>query len=117
MRPGGSFYDAVYRVARKIPEGRVTTYGRIAAAVGSPRASRAVGYALFNLPTGSDVPWHRVINRLGEISNRSHIGRPDLQRRLLEDEGVTFSEAGRVNLKAFVWEPPPDLEDDAFSRL
>lgn len=105
MARGPSFYDAVYEVVRQVPRGKVTTYGRVAAALGSPRASRAVGYALFNLPPGSDVPWQRVLNREGRISLKGHVGRPHLQQRLLEEEGVTFEDE-RVDLKRYVWDGP-----------
>lgn len=101
-----SFYDAVYDLVREIPRGRVSTYGRIASALGSPRASRAVGYALFNLPPGSDVPWQRVINAQGLISSRGQIDRAELQQRLLEREGIAFDADGRVDLKRFAWIGP-----------
>ena len=101
-----SFYDAVYSLVREIPVGRICTYGRIAAALGSPRAARAVGYALFHLPEGSDVPWQRVVNAKGEISPRSQPGR---QRSLLESEGVEFSDAGTISVQRFLWDMPEML--------
>lgn len=101
-----SFYDVVYTVVRQIPPGRVSTYGRIATLVGSPRASRAVGYALFFLPEGSDVPWQRVLNREGGISFRGDGVRVKLQRALLEGEGIEFSTEERVDLHRFGWGGP-----------
>lgn len=102
--PSIGFYEAVYRLVRDIPEGRVMTYGQIATILGAPRAARAVGYAM-RASGGKDVPWQRVINRHGAISARGDVERPLLQRRLLEDEGVVFNEDDRCDLKKFVWEP------------
>ncbi len=98
-----SFSDRVYRVVRRVPYGRVSTYGDIAALLGTPRGARGVGHALSTLPQGSDVPWWRVLNRSGEISMRgmgAHI-----QRVTLEQEGVRFTRGGRVELRAFRWMP------------
>jgi methylated-DNA-protein-cysteine methyltransferase-like protein len=80
------------------------TYGQIASMAGSPRASRAVGYALRAIPEGVDIPWHRVVNTRGEISPRRTLQGDDdriLQRVLLESEGVVFGPSGRVDLKVF----------------
>ncbi len=99
-----TFYDEVYRATRLIPSGRVTTYGTIAAMLGRPMASRAVGYALRALPEGSEVPWHRVINAQGRISLKArHPHETDLQRDLLEAEGVVFDADDRVDLRRFGW--------------
>ena len=100
------FYEAAWAVARQVPRGKVVTYGQIATWLGSPRAARAVGYAMFNVP-GDDVPWHRVINARGEISVGGALHRPELQRTLLEAEGVRFDVAGRVDLKRYLWRGPP----------
>jgi methylated-DNA-protein-cysteine methyltransferase-like protein len=105
-----SFYDAVYRVVRLIPPGRVATYGQIAAILGSPRAARAVGYALFNLretPEHADVPWQRVINAQGGISSRGDVVRAELQMRLLRAEGVVLRADDTVDLVEYRWEGPP----------
>lgn len=91
----------IYDVVRRIPPGRVATYGQIAALAGMRGHARQVGYALHDLPAGSDVPWHRVINARGEISKRSS-GRTD-QRDRLESEGVDFGLTGRVELDRFRW--------------
>lgn len=92
-------------MVRQIPEGRVATYGQIARLCGFPRHARQVGYALAALPQGSDVPWHRVINGRGEISERRMPGADEYQRILLQDEGVEFGLHGRVNLKKYQWRP------------
>jgi methylated-DNA-protein-cysteine methyltransferase-like protein len=92
---------AIYAAVRRIPRGRVATYGDVAAAAGLEGHARQVGYALHDLPSGSNVPWHRVINAKGEISVRSAGDSHELQRLLLEAEGVEFDLAGRVDLKRF----------------
>ena len=101
------FARAVYAVVREIPRGRVVTYGQVAAFLGHPRAARAVGTALAHLPKplARIVPWQRVINASGRISIRGDVLRPDLQRQLLELEGVLFR-GGRVDLKRFRWSGP-----------
>jgi methylated-DNA-protein-cysteine methyltransferase related protein len=92
---------SIYAAVRRIPRGRVATYGDVAAAAGLEGHARQVGYALHDLPPGSNVPWHRVINAKGEISPRSAGDSHELQRLLLEAEGVEFDLAGRVDLKKF----------------
>lgn len=93
---------------REIPRGKVVTYGQVAAILGHPRAARAVGTALRMLPRilANEVPWQRVINASGRISARGDILRPELQRRLLEKEGIEFSRGGAVDLKRFLWKGP-----------
>ena len=99
-----NFYERVYALVRQIPPGTVVTYGQVAALLGTPRAARAVGYALRFLPAGTDVPWHRVINHRGQISLRTPIESPLLQRVLLEEEGVVFDAEGRVELSIYCWQ-------------
>ncbi|UCG89378.1 MAG: MGMT family protein [Gemmatimonadota bacterium] len=98
----------MYAVVRRIPEGRVATYGQVAALAGFPGHARQVGYALNSLPDDSDVPWHRVINAKGEVSIRSQPGYCQLQRALLAAEGVSFDSAGRLALERFAWRPSDD---------
>jgi len=81
----------------------VATYGQIAELAGLEGHARQVGYALHNLPGGSDVPWHRVINAKGEISPRSAGDSHELQRMLLEAEGVEIDLRGRIDLKVYRW--------------
>lgn len=100
----------IYEIVRRIPRGRVATYGQVAALAGYGGHARQVGYALHDLPDGSDVPWQRVINARGEVSPRSGAPgeagfREGWQRHLLEEEGVRFDERGRVDLGRFRWEP------------
>lgn len=101
-------YAAVYKAVKKIPRGRVATYGQIAALAGMPRAARQVGYALRATPDNVKIPWHRVVNAQGRVSMRLkdwQSGGDDLQKILLEAEGVEFDETGKMNLKRYRWEP------------
>jgi len=98
-----NFYEAVYRVVVLIPRGRVMTYGQIATILGAPRAARAVGYAMRACP--ENIPWQRVINGKGQISARSQVERPVLQKMLLESEGIRFDKTGTCNLERLIWEP------------
>jgi methylated-DNA-protein-cysteine methyltransferase-like protein len=97
-------YRRVYAVVRRIPRGRVATYGQVAALAGLRGHARQVGYALHALGV-TTVPWHRVINSRGEVSPRSAPGWDEIQRELLEDEGVYFDARGRVDLASKVWRP------------
>ena len=97
-----SRWKKFYRVVRKVPRGRVASYGQIAELAGLDGHARQVGYALHALPADSGVPWHRVVNAKGEISPRSAGDSHELQRMLLEAEGVTFDERGRVERRYFI---------------
>lgn len=96
-------YASIWSVVKKIPRGRVATYGQVATLAGLDGHARQVGYALHNLPDSSRVPWHRVINAKGEISPRTTSDSHELQRLLLEAEGVEFTLDGRVDLRKFRW--------------
>jgi methylated-DNA-protein-cysteine methyltransferase related protein len=98
-------YVAIYAAVGSIPAGRVATYGQIAALAGLPNHARQVGYALHALSPGDPVPWHRVVNAKGEISQRSSGGGAceDRQRLLLQDEDIPVDARGRVDLKRFRW--------------
>ena len=98
-------YERIYSVVRRIPRGRVATYGQVAALAGLGGHARQVGYALSALPEGARVPWHRVINARGEVSPRSEPGGDDSQRRRLEEEGLCFDPRGRVALGRYQWRP------------
>jgi methylated-DNA-protein-cysteine methyltransferase-like protein len=100
-----STYPLYYDAVRRIPPGRVATYGQVAAEAGLPGRARQVGYAMAALPNGSDVPWHRVVNAKGEISRRSGgAAFEQIQRGLLEAEGVRFNAHGRVDLDECRWD-------------
>jgi methylated-DNA-protein-cysteine methyltransferase-like protein len=94
----------IWAVVRRVPRGRVATYGQIATIAGLDGHARQVGYALAALPQGSDVPWHRIVNSFGEISARSGGDSHELQRLLLEAEGVEFDSKGRIDLRRYRWE-------------
>ena len=101
-------YERVWAAVKRIPRGRVATYGQIAASVGMPRHARQAGYALAATPVEKKIPWHRVINAQGKISLRlKHwdSGGDNFQRILLEAEGVAFDCSGRVDLKRYRWLP------------
>ncbi len=98
-------YLTVWEVVNKIPKGKVSTYGRVAELCGMPGQARLVGYALHNLPRGSDVPWQRVINSQGKISLSDLDGMAELQRKLLRKEGVRFID-GKVSLWTYGWPQP-----------
>jgi methylated-DNA-protein-cysteine methyltransferase-like protein len=90
---------------RRIPTGRVASYGQVARLAGIPRGARQVGYALHALPDASDVPWHRVVGAEGRVKVRAIDGPAQLQARLLAREGVRFDRAGRIDLARFGWTP------------
>src|SRR5436853_4779736 len=103
MRNANVSRKRIIDAVKRIPRGRVSTYGGIAELAGMEGHARQVGYALHDLPAESGVPWHRVINAKGEISARSNGDSHELQRMLLEAEGVEFDLAGRVDLKKYRW--------------
>src|SRR5918911_950482 len=105
-RPAGS-YARIYDIVRRIPPGRVATYGQIASLAGLAGPARRVGYALHALPANTTVPWHRVINARGEVSGRAERGSELTQRFLLQREGVRFNARGRTDLARFGWRPRP----------
>jgi len=96
------FFQRVYAVVARVPEGRVVTYGQVARCLGSPRASRAVGYAMRHCPEG--LPWHRVVNAVGQLARGSVMRDVTLQRAMLEDEGVAFGASGAVDLSVYGWD-------------
>ncbi|MBA2572007.1 MAG: methylated-DNA--[protein]-cysteine S-methyltransferase [Gemmatimonadetes bacterium] len=104
-QPKHSFRERVFRLVRRVPPGRVVSYGAVAAMLGTPRAARGVGRALATLADGATVPWWRVVNRNGEISIKDPNGGAALQRMLLEAEGVRFDRFGRIDWKRWGWNP------------
>lgn len=99
-----SFYSRVYETVKKIPKGKVATYGQIAMLLGSPRASRVVGYALHKNPIFGVIPCHRVVNRFGGLAPSFAFGGEDEQKRLLINEGIEFTSDNKVNLKKHLWD-------------
>jgi len=100
-----SRWRRIWRVVERIPAGRVATYGQVAELAGLPGAARQVGYAMAALPEGSTVPWQRVINARGEVSERRDFDGAPRQRLLLLEEGVVFDADGRIDLELFGWRP------------
>jgi methylated-DNA-protein-cysteine methyltransferase related protein len=101
-----SSHHRIYDVVRRIPVGRVSTYGDIAVIAGMTGQARLVGYALHALPPHTAVPWHRVVNARGGISaGRAHPGGELVQRGLLEAEGIEFGASGRLDLRRYRWIP------------
>ena len=94
-------FAEIFKIVEKVPVGKVATYGNIADMAGTLNP-RIVGYALSSLNSDSDNPWHRIVNRHGEISSRDGDG-PWLQRELLESEGVVFTKKGRININVYRW--------------
>ena len=102
-RKADGFFARVYAIVKEVPPGKVATYGQIAALAGAPRMARQVGYALHVNPEPGVIPCHRVVNRFGGLSPAFAFGGDNQQRILLEGEGVTFLEDGRVDLKKHMW--------------
>lgn len=102
MSGTGPARERIYAVVRRIPPGCVVTYGQVARAAGLGGAARQVGYALHALPTGTRVPWHRVVSAGGRISLRDPGGATE-QRFRLEREGVRFGPDDRIDLRTHVW--------------
>jgi methylated-DNA-protein-cysteine methyltransferase-like protein len=99
-----TFYPRVIDTIRKIPRGKVATYGQIALYAGNPRAARQVAYILHSSSGKQDLPWHRVINSKGGISLKPRHGY-ELQKQLLKQEGVRFKKDDTIDLKRFLWVP------------
>jgi methylated-DNA-protein-cysteine methyltransferase-like protein len=91
------FFEEVYQIVNNIPEGSVMTYGMIATMLGRPKAARIVGYAMHDAPADRKLPCHRVVSKDGTLSPEDIFG-IGYQRRLLEQEGVTFKDDGRINM-------------------
>ena len=100
-----SFYEKVYEVARKIPIGKVTSYGAIAEFLGRKGSARMVGYAMNNAHFVPDVPAHRVVNRNGLLTGKHHFSPPDLMNQLLENEGIEIENDKILNFKEVFWKP------------
>ena len=93
-------FDLIYERVRRIPRGKVASYGLVAAAAGNPRWARVVGYALHANPCPEEIPCHRVVTKAGAVAPGYAFGGAGVQRRLLEEEGVRFLPDGTVDLAA-----------------
>jgi methylated-DNA-protein-cysteine methyltransferase-like protein len=99
-----SFHQQIVAAIKKIPRGKVATYGQVAAVAGNPRAARQVVRALHSSTRKENLPWHRVINARGRVSLRPGEGY-EVQKAMLEDEGIVFSADDTIDLKRFGWLP------------
>lgn len=97
------FFERVYDVVKQIPCGYVMTYSQIAGVLGSPRSARIVGWALHVNPDNTRIPCHRVVNSKGMISGGYVFGGPEMQRQLLETEGIIFDAEGKINLEKYLF--------------
>ena len=108
-----SKYQQIYDVVRKIPIGKVLTYGQVAELAGLYGKARLVGYALFRVEIASDLPWQRVVNAKGEISySAARCGGDYVQKNLLAAEGIEFKQGNCIDLKKYRWQAPLDLMDE-----
>lgn len=103
-RPADALSDRIKRVVRRIPRGKVASYGQVAALAGHPRAARAVVWILHSSSGKAKLPWQRVINSRGTISLRPGCGYEEQRARLMA-EGVVFGPDGRVDLRRYGWKP------------
>jgi methylated-DNA-protein-cysteine methyltransferase-like protein len=101
------FFERVYAVVSQIPRGTVVTYGQLALALGNPRAARTVGWAMHSAPPERNLPCHRVVSASGALAPDHVFGGSGVQRALLEQEGVTFFEDGRIDLDKHLWDIAP----------
>lgn len=97
-------FEKIYAVVKRIPKGRVATYGQIAAMAGNPRWSQVVGYALHTNPDPQNIPCYRVVNRFGQLSSAFAFGGENMQAELLRGDGIEVREDGSVDLKKYLWQ-------------
>ena len=106
------FFSQVYKLVRKVPSGKVTTYGAIARCLGTPGSARMVGWAMNASHTcGHYVPAHRVVNRNGLLTGKLHFDTPDAMRELLENEGVVVIENQIVGFDQCFWDPSELIDE------
>ncbi|MEO8516342.1 MAG: MGMT family protein [Flavobacterium sp.] len=100
-----NFFERVYEIARQIPEGRVTSYGAIAKALGTARSARMVGWAMNAAHSMEDIPAHRVVNRKGLLTGKFHFDGTNLMQQLLENEGIEVVNNQIIDFEKHFWEP------------
>lgn len=100
-----NFFERVYEIVRQIPEGKVTSYGAIAKALGAARSARMVGWAMNASHNLEDVPAHRVVNRIGMLSGKHHFDGTNLMQQLLENEGIKVIDNQIIDFDKHFWEP------------
>lgn len=104
-----NFFERVYAIVRQIPEGKVTSYGAIAKALGTARSARMVGWAMNASHNLEDVPAHRVVNRKGLLSGKHHFDGTNLMQQLLENEGIKVIDNQIIDFEKHFWEPDINL--------
>ncbi len=110
MTQNRGFFQRVYDVVRRIPYGRVTTYGAIASYLGSPGAARMVGWAMNQCHSSPHyVPAHRVVNRVGLLTGKHHFDGSSLMQEMLENEGAIIEENRIMNMEDMFWDPIEEL--------
>ena len=102
---GKDFFQKVYEVVKKIPYGKITTYGAIAKKIGAPKSARMVGYALNASFGNEEIPAHRVVNRKGVLTGKHHFQGTNLMQQLLESEGIKVKDNVVQNFEQYFWEP------------
>lgn len=109
MSDNSGFFERVYEVCRKIPEGKVTSYGAIAKYLGAAKSARMVGWAMNSSHNLEDVPAHRVVNRNGVLTGKHHFGGTNAMQQLLEEEGVQVKDLQVLNFEKHFWDPMKEL--------
>lgn len=97
-------FEKIYEVVKRIPKGRVATYGQVATLAGNRRLSQVVGYALHVNPDPENIPCYRVVNRFGEVSRAFAFGGENMQIILLRADGIKVSDEGKVDLEIYLWD-------------
>ncbi|SKB54643.1 methylated-DNA-protein-cysteine methyltransferase related protein [Salegentibacter holothuriorum] len=105
-----NFFERVYEVARQIPKGRVTSYGAIAKSVGAAKSARMVGYAMNSAKVLEDVPAHRVVNRNGLLTGKSHFGDHSAMQQMLTAEGVKIKDNKVQDFEKYFWDPVKEIQ-------
>ena len=104
------YFKSVYSVVKKIPVGRVTTYGAIANYLGSVKSARIVGWAMNKSHINQEIPAHRVVNRVGLLTGKHHFFGVNLMKQLLENEGIEIEKDKIINFRSFFWDPSKELK-------
>ncbi len=112
MSKSDNFFEKVYEVARKIPYGRVTSYGAIAKHLGAARSARMVGWAMNASHNDATVPAHRVVNRNGLLTGKHHFQGTSLMQQLLESEGITVVDNKITDFDVVFWNPSKELREN-----
>lgn len=103
------FFQRVFEITRLIPEGRVTSYGSIAKALGTAKSSRMVGWAMNASHREKDIPAHRVVNRVGVLTGKAHFNPPEIMQQRLEREGIKVVDDKIVDFEKHYWDPQLEL--------